>query len=113
MHLRYCDEDCLDSDAVKGKIVLCDAFDESDVVALKAGALGSILNNDGTGDFSNVLSLPAIALSHENYIAVKFYMNSTRYGIIWIFDHNLVVSWCFPEMIYSRLLFIEILEQTY
>ncbi|KAM5583482.1 subtilisin-like protease SBT4.3 [Rosa sericea] len=73
-----CDEDCLDSDSVEGKIVLCDAFDEADFVVHKAGALGSILNNDGTGDFSNVVSLPAIALSYENYNAVKFYMNSTR-----------------------------------
>ncbi|KAK9279025.1 hypothetical protein L1049_012700 [Liquidambar formosana] len=71
-----CLSGCLDSNLVKGKIVLCD-----DVLggeeAFRAGALGSIVRNGFSGPPS-ISPLPASDLAVGNYNLVKSYFNSTK-----------------------------------
>ncbi|XP_022714512.1 subtilisin-like protease SBT4.3 [Durio zibethinus] len=72
-----CEEDCLDSSLVEGKIVLCDQFKGS-FEAHRAGAAGSILLNEDFKNLSSMVSLPALALSNDNYDFVKSYVKSTK-----------------------------------
>ena len=69
---------CVNSALVKGKIVLCDEF-RGNFEAHAAGAVGSILLNEKFENFSAVVSLPASALSNDNYDFVRSYVNSTKY----------------------------------
>ncbi|BFG34048.1 hypothetical protein CerSpe_203220 [Prunus speciosa] len=74
-----CEQGCLDSDLVKGKIVLCDRYTSGVSEAYKVGALGSILTNYiNIDDASFVLPLPASTLNNTEYNEVMSYMNSTR-----------------------------------
>ncbi|ONI00107.1 hypothetical protein PRUPE_6G067600 [Prunus persica] len=74
-----CEQGCLDSDLVKGKIVLCDRYTSGVSEAYKVGALGSILTNYiNIDDASFVLPLPASTLNNAEYNEVMSYMNSTR-----------------------------------
>ncbi|KAL6275760.1 hypothetical protein ACE6H2_019361 [Prunus campanulata] len=74
-----CEQGCLDSDLVKGKIVLCDRYTSGVSEAYKVGALGSILTNYiNIDDASFVLPLPASTLNNTEYNEVLSYMNSTR-----------------------------------
>ncbi|XP_021833688.1 subtilisin-like protease SBT4.3 [Prunus avium] len=74
-----CEEGCLDSDLVKGKIVLCDDYDRGNTAAYKAGALGSVLYNfRNTDDFSTIPPFAATTLNEKTYSVVMSYMNSTR-----------------------------------
>ncbi|XVF24982.1 hypothetical protein REPUB_Repub13aG0174200 [Reevesia pubescens] len=72
-----CEEDCVDSNLVNGKIVLCDQF-KGNFEAHGAGASGSILLNEKFENLSSVVSLPALALSNNNYDFVKSYVKSTK-----------------------------------
>ncbi|KAM1276870.1 hypothetical protein ACFX13_030035 [Malus domestica] len=72
----FCKCGCLDSDSVKGKIVVCDAG-YGDTTAYDSGALGSILHNDNTDDLSQVPILPTTMLMMEEHNLVKSYINST------------------------------------
>lgn len=74
-----CEQGCLGSDLVKGKIVLCDRYTSGVSEAYKVGALGSILTNYiNIDDASFVLPLPASTLNNTEYNEVMSYMNSTR-----------------------------------
>ncbi|KAI5321863.1 hypothetical protein L3X38_030935 [Prunus dulcis] len=74
-----CEQGCLVSDLVKGKIVLCDRYTSGVSEAYKVGALGSILTNYiNIDDASFVLPLPASTLNNTEYNEVMSYMNSTR-----------------------------------
>ncbi|OMO66691.1 hypothetical protein COLO4_30416 [Corchorus olitorius] len=72
-----CEEGCVNSSLVKGKIVLCDEF-KGNFIAQLAGAVGSILLKDKFENYSAVVSLPASALCNESYEFVKSYLNSTK-----------------------------------
>ncbi|XP_068339137.1 subtilisin-like protease SBT4.6 [Pyrus communis] len=71
-----CREGCLDSDSVKGKIVVCDA-EYGDYMAYQANAFGSLLHENDRTAF-NVPLIPSTVLMDEDHDAVKSYMNSTR-----------------------------------
>lgn len=74
-----CEQGCLDSDLVKGKIVLCNRYTSGVSEAYKVGALGSILTNYiNIDDASFVLPLPASTLNNTEYNEAMSYMNSTR-----------------------------------
>ncbi|XWS71635.1 hypothetical protein CRYUN_Cryun03dG0155000 [Craigia yunnanensis] len=72
-----CNGSCVDSNLVKGKIILCDRFLGS-LAADNAGAAGSIVLSDHYDNVSFVMALPAVALNKRNYILVKSYVNSTN-----------------------------------
>ncbi|KAL4599122.1 hypothetical protein ACB092_11G104600 [Castanea dentata] len=73
---RICLENCLDSDLVKGKIVVCnEATGRRE--AFRAGALGVItLIGEERADVSFVVPLPSSALTAKNYDLVKSSINS-------------------------------------
>ncbi|GKV32978.1 hypothetical protein SLEP1_g41537 [Rubroshorea leprosula] len=70
-----CFEGCLDKNAVKGKIVLCDSF-QGIFVSKDSVALGAISIDDGSG--TDVAPLPAAALTDVGHNFVKSYLNSTE-----------------------------------
>ncbi|XP_043708285.1 subtilisin-like protease SBT4.4 isoform X1 [Telopea speciosissima] len=74
---RVCADECLDSELVKGKIVLCDQLSLGDE-ALRAGAVGTIMSVDGHDDSSIIYPLPAIHLNNQTGEQVKSYINSTK-----------------------------------
>ena len=75
---RFCLENFLDRDWVKGKIVVCnEATGRKE--AFRAGALGVItLNGEERADASFVVPLPSSALTAKNYDLVKSFINSTK-----------------------------------
>ncbi|KAJ4725703.1 Subtilisin-like protease [Melia azedarach] len=75
--VQFCSAGCLNHSLVNGKIVLCDQFDGFPV-ARRAGAAGSILKNDLFDKVSFGVSLPALALSSDNYDRIISYVNSTK-----------------------------------
>ncbi|XP_021832758.1 subtilisin-like protease SBT4.10 [Prunus avium] len=75
---QSCLAGCIDSDLVKGKILVCDASD-GDIVALQAGALGSIVIS-ASEDVAFIVPLPATGLSIKDYEGLKSYLNSTKHA---------------------------------
>lgn len=75
---RACNPGCINSSLVKGKIVMCSKF-EGYTEVHKVGAAGSILFNDQYEKVSFVVSLPAVAVSMENFNSLISYKNSTKY----------------------------------
>ncbi|KAL3627219.1 hypothetical protein CASFOL_028582 [Castilleja foliolosa] len=80
-----CKPGTLDSNKVKGKIVICLRGDsprvEKGVVAFQAGAIGMILCNDemdGNELMSDPHFLPASHISYEDGITLFAYVNSTK-----------------------------------
>lgn len=76
---RTCAFGCLDSELVKGKIILCrnnvDALEE----ASRAGSLGSVVyNNLASYNFSAIYPIPGSLLSTDDFSLVEDYLNSTR-----------------------------------
>ncbi|KAK4479774.1 hypothetical protein RD792_015309 [Penstemon davidsonii] len=76
---KSCQDNCLQKNLVKGKIVLCDSF-RGRKEALRAGALGSIgLQDEGMdADVSFIVPLPASALTKHDFSLVESYVNSTK-----------------------------------
>ncbi|KAK4479771.1 hypothetical protein RD792_015306 [Penstemon davidsonii] len=75
---KRCQYNCLQTNLVKGKIVLCDSFRGREE-ALRAGALGSIGLYEGINtDVSFVVQLPASALTKDDFSLVQSYVNSTK-----------------------------------
>lgn len=74
---QFCQDGCLDSKLVKGKIVLCDNYDVS-TEAHRAGAVGSIMRNTLLVNISFVDPLAASGLTDRDTDIVKAYMNSTK-----------------------------------
>ncbi|KAL5580907.1 hypothetical protein UlMin_013349 [Ulmus minor] len=71
-----CEWNCLDGDKVKGKIVLCDKAGGISE-AVRAGALGSILNNE-LDEVPVVVPFPASDLSLEDYKELMSYASYTK-----------------------------------
>ncbi|XP_021894456.1 subtilisin-like protease SBT4.4 [Carica papaya] len=74
---QYCPEGCLDSNLVKGKIVLCDDYDGS-TEAHRVGAVGSIMRSTIFVNISFVEPLPASGLTDKDYEIVQAYINATK-----------------------------------
>ncbi|KAK4479772.1 hypothetical protein RD792_015307 [Penstemon davidsonii] len=76
---KRCQDNCLQKNLVKGKIVLCDSF-EGRKEALRAGALGLIgLQNEVMdADVSFVVQFPASALTIDDFSLIQSYVNSTK-----------------------------------
>ncbi|XP_021894463.1 subtilisin-like protease SBT4.13 [Carica papaya] len=71
-----CEEGCLDSDLVKGKIVVCDQTGFA--VVQKAGGVGAVLKDSIVSEnVTSVVSLPASALVPDDYEKVKSYLQTT------------------------------------
>jgi hypothetical protein len=77
LNIRFCNDTCLDSNLVKGKIVLCDHL-EGWVEASRAGALGSIVTNDFRTDVSFVVPLSASAIHIVKSVELQRYISSTE-----------------------------------
>ena len=80
--LRYCIEDSLIKDLVKGKIVLCDENVGPEHVGFLSGAAGMIRGATSSKDTSMTYAIPAAFLSFRNYRRILSYLNSTRYRCI-------------------------------
>ncbi|KAK6160017.1 hypothetical protein DH2020_003398 [Rehmannia glutinosa] len=78
-----CRPGCLDTDLVKGKIVLCSLFGGVKE-AFRAGALGSVssqrlfFQSPAVADESSVVPLAASALNPNDFQVVQSYFNSTK-----------------------------------
>ncbi|KAK6139273.1 hypothetical protein DH2020_026985 [Rehmannia glutinosa] len=78
-----CHPGCLDTDLVKGKIVLCSLFGGVKE-AFRAGALGSVssqrlfFQSPAVADESSVVPLAASALNPNDFQVVQSYFNSTK-----------------------------------
>ncbi|MED6114853.1 hypothetical protein PIB30_084498 [Stylosanthes scabra] len=66
---------CLDQKLVRGKIVLCDLY--NDGIPKVSGAAGAVVNTD-TGNVGYVALLPFAALVPKDYELIKSYTNSTK-----------------------------------
>lgn len=67
----------MDSDLVKGKIVLCDDYDGNKQAYL-SGAVGAIVQNTLVNDTAIVVPLPASSVSLEDCDSIKTYINSAE-----------------------------------
>ncbi|XP_059457641.1 cucumisin-like [Corylus avellana] len=74
---RYCINNSLDQDLVKGKIVLCDGQTTGEAELL-AGAVGTVAQGQDQHDFATSYPLPASYLRLEDGSKVYSYINSTR-----------------------------------
>ena len=81
LHFRLCRQGCLDTNLVKGKIVLCNQS-MAGVVAYTAGAAGAILLNEPTQDYSSIVPLPELLLNFFDHATVMSYILSNKYGIL-------------------------------
>lgn len=68
---------CLDSDTVKGKIVIC-PHDSGQIDAYKAGAVGVITKHIPEDNVSQVSVLPSLGLYSKDYELVVSYARSTQ-----------------------------------
>ncbi|KAL9283962.1 Subtilisin-like protease SBT4.3 [Arabidopsis thaliana] len=73
----YCSSGCVDSELVKGKIVLCDDF-LGYREAYLAGAIGVIVQNTLLPDSAFVVPFPASSLGFEDYKSIKSYIESAE-----------------------------------
>ncbi|XP_074369987.1 subtilisin-like protease SBT4.3 [Apium graveolens] len=76
---KRCASGCLDSELVKGKIIVCrdnsNALDE----ASRAGSLGSVVYNDVPYyNYSDIYPIPTSFLSTDDFSLVEDYLNSTK-----------------------------------
>ena len=62
---------------VKGKIVVCDSFDEEDVIGV--GAAGLVVRDLYYTDSADSYALPVSPISFSHETEVLNYLNSTRY----------------------------------
>ncbi|KAJ4719934.1 Cucumisin [Melia azedarach] len=81
---RICEEDSLDRNLVKGKIVLCD-IDGSGEEPFKAGAAGALMRGDSGRDAPSSFPLPASCVDANDGSKIFLYMNSTRNATATIF----------------------------
>ncbi|KAK2968582.1 hypothetical protein RJ640_009410, partial [Escallonia rubra] len=84
---RYCFGNSLDSNLVKGKIILCDSLGNG-ASALVAGAAGTVTRDRGNKDVAYVFPLPATYLGVEDGATVFNYINSTRNPSAIIYKSN-------------------------
>lgn len=77
---NVCDPYCLDKNTVKGKIVLCDAYEGAEYEALRSGALGAILRSDTVRlpSITPIFSLSGSIFSTKDYDSIiSYYSNTT------------------------------------
>ncbi|KAA8539667.1 hypothetical protein F0562_026359 [Nyssa sinensis] len=74
---RFCRGDSLDPTLVNGTIVLCDALNFGADGAVSAGAIGTVMQDNGFKDFALSFPLPASYLSSINGTEIFQYINST------------------------------------
>ncbi|XP_059457509.1 cucumisin-like [Corylus avellana] len=74
---RYCTNNSLDQDLVKGKIVLCD-IRTTGAGAFLAGAVGTVMQGQAQQDLATSAPLPASYLRLKDGSKVYSYINSTR-----------------------------------
>ncbi|XP_059457644.1 cucumisin-like isoform X3 [Corylus avellana] len=74
---RYCRNNSLDQDLVKGKIVLCDIRTNGEG-AFVAGAVGTLMQGQARQDVARPYPLPASYLRLKDGSKVYSYINSTR-----------------------------------
>ncbi|KAK3034952.1 hypothetical protein RJ639_032352 [Escallonia herrerae] len=84
---KYCFRNSLDSNLVKGKIILCDSLGNG-ASALVAGAAGTVMRDGGHKDVAYVFPLPATYLGIEDGASVFNYINSTRNPSAIIYKSN-------------------------
>lgn len=75
---RFCSNNSLDQNLVKGKIVLCDTVDTGEVPFM-AGAIGTLMQDSGAKDVAFSFPLPASYLGIEEGSQILSYINITRY----------------------------------
>ncbi|XP_057441877.1 cucumisin-like isoform X2 [Lotus japonicus] len=75
---RYCSENSVDKNAVKGKIVVCDNSVNPEKVGVFNGAAGVIFGAIGPKDLPSIFALPATFLSQGKLRNVQLYIESTR-----------------------------------
>lgn len=71
-----CDEGCVDSNLVKGKIVLCDKS-SGNIEAQTAGAVGAIVRTSQYDNIPFVVPFPSSSLTSDDHDSVKSYVMST------------------------------------
>ena len=76
---RTCNDDSLDKNLVKGKIVLCDGENDG-TGQLLAGAAGTVMQGRRPDSSAFAFPLPAAYLSLEDGANIYSYINSTRYS---------------------------------
>ncbi|XP_050210190.2 cucumisin-like [Mercurialis annua] len=80
---RYCSPESLNQTLVKGKIVVCDGFDEEGAIAL--GIAGIVAPDGSYTDVGFTFALPVSLVSSDNETDVIKYMNSTSEPTAMIF----------------------------
>ncbi|XP_057439870.1 cucumisin-like [Lotus japonicus] len=75
---RFCSENSVDKNAVKGKIVVCEYIEEPKKVGFFSGAAGVIFGAVYPKDLAPSFALPATFLSRGNIRNVLLYMEATR-----------------------------------
>lgn len=78
MKFRSCSIDCVDSDLVKGKIVLCDWFYGNFLVERAKSAVGSITKRDHDNYTAQIPILPTSDLSPDDFDNVITYVSTTE-----------------------------------
>ena len=73
----YCFADAMNSDIVKGKIVLCQSFRGSTGILLADG-VGTIMSSAFYTDFAFSYPLPATVISPEDALTVLDYIRTTE-----------------------------------
>lgn len=89
LFLRYCIEDSLDADSVKGKIVLCDLIQASDDVGILSGPAGVIFGLNYPQDLRGTYALPALQIAQRDQRLIHSYITSTRYKSMFYFSFSI------------------------
>ncbi|XP_047320406.1 subtilisin-like protease SBT4.3 [Impatiens glandulifera] len=89
---RKCNPECVDPSLVKGKIVVCDALDDSGAmtVVTESGAAGVILSIRTNNSASFNVPLPSALLYDSDFSYVLSYLNSTRFPLARITKSEIV-----------------------
>ncbi|KAA8534157.1 hypothetical protein F0562_031650 [Nyssa sinensis] len=95
---RYCTGNSLDSNLVKGKIVLCDTLNSGETT-LSAGAVGTVMQDAGFKDVAFSFPLPASYLGVNDGSSISKYMNSTRNATATILKSNAVKDTLAPYVV--------------
>ncbi|XP_027345302.1 subtilisin-like protease SBT4.3 [Abrus precatorius] len=89
---------CLDSDLVKGKVVLCGKNTNGAFVAYDNGAIGAIIKLSSENDIVYVTPVPSVGLNSDDYALVESYKSSTRDPKLEILKGETIVDHTAPIM---------------
>ncbi|KAK4835176.1 hypothetical protein QYF36_006359 [Acer negundo] len=81
---RFCDEDSLDKNLVKGKIVLCDLLDTGEG-PFHAGAAGVVIQDTTSRDYANSFPLPTSYVNNADGSNILTYIKSNSNASATIF----------------------------